>query len=78
MPDSNAIRQARFRWRRKQGITWQPDLCEACGKPARKLLCSRCWTSLTPAGRADRAARVANAKARQRAQSNQTPITILP
>jgi hypothetical protein len=45
--------------------------CQACGKlhtGARGQLCSRCWQSLTPEGRADRAARVAKARARAKAK----------
>lgn len=44
--------------------------CTGCGKlhkGAHDDLCSRCWASLTPEGRADRAARVARARAKRKA-----------
>lgn len=43
--------------------------CTACGRQhtgVRGVLCSRCWTALTPDGRADRAARVARSRARRK------------
>jgi hypothetical protein len=73
MPDpTNAERQRR--WRERQAERLPPAVrvpCEACGTihtGAHGLLCSRCWQSLTPEGRADRAARVAKARARAKAK----------
>lgn len=70
MPDpTNADRQRRYRERQKAGITWQPLVCAACSgnhTGAHGVLCSRCWSALTPEGRADRAARVARSRARRR------------
>lgn len=71
MPDpTNAARQRR--WRDRQAGRLPPAdrlTCTACGRAhtgARGVLCSRCWTALTPEGRADRAARVARSRARRR------------
>jgi hypothetical protein len=72
MPDpTNADRQRRWRARRKAGTTWQPLICQSCGKPhigAHGSLCSRCWEQLTPDGRAAKAARVRRSRARKRQQ----------
>ena len=60
------------RWRERQVGRMpppQPPTCSACGRNHRGVhgaLCSRCWQSLTPEGRADRAARVARSRQRQR------------
>lgn len=63
---SPAEKQKRYR-ERKAGRLPAPEkpTCQACGKAhtgARGLLCCRCWESLTPEGRAYRAARVARAR----------------
>lgn len=73
MPDrTNAERQRRYRERQAGRLApAQPLTCAACGRNhtgAHGLLCSRCWTALTPEGRADRAARVAKTRARRRTQ----------
>jgi hypothetical protein len=69
MPDpTNSDRQQR--WRDRQAGRLPPaqrPACQACGiahTGARGQLCSRCWQSLTPEGRADRAARVAKVRAK--------------
>ena len=68
MPDpTNADRQRRWRDRQAGRPVLDPPSCQACGRThtgAHGLLCSRCWTSLTVEGRADRAARVARSRAR--------------
>ena len=74
MPDpTNADRQRRYRERRAGRLAPAQLLaCAACGRNhtgRHGLLCSRCWTALTPEGRADRAARVARSRARRRAQA---------
>lgn len=70
MPDpTGADRQRRWRERRKAGASYQPLICAACSRNhtgAHGVLCNRCWQSLTSEGRADRAARVAKARARRR------------
>ena len=59
------------RWRERQAGRMSPPtppVC-ACGRNHRGVhgvLCSRCWQKLTPEGRADRAARVARSRQRQR------------
>jgi hypothetical protein len=73
MPDpTNAERQRRWRDRQAGRLAAAVRVsCQACGKlhtGARGLLCSRCWQSLTPEGRADRADRVAKARARAKAK----------
>lgn len=70
MPDSPATRQSRLRERRKAGTPWEPLICSACPSPHRGRhgdLCSRCWERLTPEGRAAKAERVRQTRARQRA-----------
>ena len=69
MPDpTNTARQQRWRDRQAGKLAAAVQLtCPACGRThtgARGQLCSRCWQSLTPEGRADRAARVAKTRAR--------------
>lgn len=69
MPDSPATRQRRRYQRLKEGTPWQPPLCSACSSPHRGRhgdLCRRCWERLTPEGRAAKAERVRQARARQR------------
>jgi len=73
MPDpTNADRQRRWRDRQAGRLAAAVQLnCQACGKlhtGARGALCSRCWQSLTPEGRADRAARVAKVRAKAKAK----------
>jgi hypothetical protein len=68
MPDPTGAERSRRYRERKAGRLPAPDqpACIACGRThtgARGLLCSRCWQSLTPEGRADRADRVAKARA---------------
>jgi len=64
------------RWRdRQKGLEPQRPTCQGCGKlhnGAKAPFCRICWQSQTPEGRADRAARVAKAKAKakQRAASS--------
>ena len=71
MPDpTGAARQRRYR-ERQAGRLPAADrpTCAACGilhTGARGLLCSRCWTRLTPEGRAERAERVRRAQKRKR------------
>lgn len=74
MPDpTNAERQRR--WRERQAGRLAPAeplfcaACEAVHRGRHGALCSRCWTSLTPEGRADRAARVAKSRARRQRNS---------
>jgi hypothetical protein len=69
MPDpTNADRQRRWRDRQAGRLAAAVRVsCQACSKlhtGARGALCSRCWQSLTPEGRADRAARVAKVRAK--------------
>jgi uncharacterized Fe-S cluster-containing radical SAM superfamily protein len=73
MPDpTNTARQQRWRDRQAGRLAAAVRVgCQACGithTGARGQLCSRCWQSLTPEGRADRAARVAKARARAKAK----------
>jgi hypothetical protein len=66
MPDPTAAERARRYRDRKAGRLPPLPTCEACGKPhtgVRGVLCSRCWQSLTAEGKANRAARVAKARA---------------
>jgi hypothetical protein len=67
---SSAERAWRYRARRRGELPPVTKLaCTACGRihtGARGELCSRCWTSTTPEGRADRAARVARSRTRRR------------
>ena len=66
---NGAERAWRYRARRRGQLPPVTRLeCTACGRVhtgARGALCSRCWTNLTPEGRADRAARVARSRARR-------------
>jgi hypothetical protein len=71
MPDpTNADRQRRYRERQAGRLPAAPrPVCPACGithTGARGPLCSRCWTRLTPEGRADRVERVRRAQRRKR------------
>lgn len=69
MPDTNAERQRRYRERRAGRLApFQPLTCAACGRNhtgVRGVLCSRCWSALTPEGRADRLRRVQRSQARR-------------
>lgn len=70
MPDTNAQRQRRWRDRQRAGAAFQPLTCQACGNPHRGAhdpLCSRCWERLTPEGRAAKAERVRQSRARRSA-----------
>jgi hypothetical protein len=72
-PDpTNADRQQRWRDRQAGRLAAAVRVsCQACSKlhtGARGQLCSRCWQSLTPEGRADRAARVAKVRAKAKAK----------
>lgn len=68
-PTRNARQQ---RWRDRQAGKLPPAprvVCIACGKihtGAKGAHCSRCWQSLTPEGRLDRAARVRKARTAKR------------
>ena len=78
MPDPTGAERARRYRERKAGRLppAQRPACQACGilhTGARGLLCCRCWTRLTPEGRADRAARVAKTRARRSAVDR--PVT---
>jgi hypothetical protein len=68
---TGAERAWRYRARRRGQLPPVVRLdCTACWRRhtgAHGDLCSRCWTSLTPEGRADRAARVARSRARRAA-----------
>jgi hypothetical protein len=71
MPDPTAAERSRRYRERKAGRLppAQRPACQACGilhTGAHGLLCSRCWTRLTPEGRADRADRVRRAQKRKR------------
>ena len=71
MPDPTGAERARRYRERKAGrlAPVQPLSCAACGRNhtgVRGVLCSRCWQSLTPEGRADRAARVAKVRAKRK------------
>jgi endogenous inhibitor of DNA gyrase (YacG/DUF329 family) len=75
MPDpTNAARQRR--WRERQAERLPPAVrvpCEACGTVhtgAHDPFCSRCWERLTVKGRAAKALRVRNSRARQQASPN--------
>jgi len=64
-----AASQRSYYARRKAGTPWQPLTCQACGcniRGAHGALCSRCWERLTPEGRAAKAERVRQSRARQR------------
>jgi hypothetical protein len=65
---TNADRQRRWRDRQAGRLAAAVQLsCQACGRNhtgARGAMCSRCWQSMTPEGRADRAARVAKVRAK--------------
>ena len=70
-PDPTAAARARRYRERKAGrlAPVERPTCQACGithTGARGVLCSRCWQSLTPEGRADRAARVAKVRAKRK------------
>ena len=69
MPDPTAAERARRYRERKAGRlpAVEQVTCQACGRfhtGARGVLCARCWQYLTPEGKADRAARVAKARAK--------------
>lgn len=71
MPDRTAADRARRYRERKAGRLppAQRPACQACGiihTGAKGVLCSKCWTNLTPEGKADRAARVRRAQKRKR------------
>ena len=70
MPDpANAARQRAWYARQKAGTPWQPLTCQACGRNSsgtHGALCSRCWERLTPEGRAAKAERVRQSRARRR------------
>jgi hypothetical protein len=72
MPDdpTSAARSRRYRERQAGRLPPAPRVpCQACEilhTGARGLLCCRCWTRLTPEGRADRADRVRRAQKRKR------------
>lgn len=70
---TNAERQKRWRDRQAGKLPAAPKIsCAACGKihtGARGQYCSRCWEKETVEGRAFKAARVARARARRKAQS---------
>ena len=65
-----ALRSRRYRERKAGQLPpAQRPTCQCCGivhTGAHGLLCSRCWTSLTVEGRADRAARVKKSRQRKR------------
>ncbi len=68
-PDTNAERQRRWYARQKAGTPWQPIACQACGGNSSGThgeLCVRCWERLTPEGRAAKAERVRQSRARRR------------
>jgi hypothetical protein len=75
MPDTNVDRQRR--WRQRQAGVIPPVkllVCEteACGRRHTGVhggLCWRCWEQLTPEGRAARAKRVRQWRARRRDDS---------
>jgi hypothetical protein len=72
MPSSdptNAARQRRWYQRQKDGTSWVPLTCEACGGNVRGThgaLCSRCWEHRAPEGRAAKAERVRRSRANRR------------
>jgi hypothetical protein len=71
MPDPTAADRSRRYRERKAGRLplAQRLMCQSCPRihtGAHGLRCSRCWTSLTVEGRADRAARVKKSKRRKR------------
>ena len=71
MPEdlTNADRQRRYRLRQQAGTPWQPPVCTACGSNSSGKYgqqCRRCWEKLTPEGRAAKAKRVRDTRARQR------------
>jgi hypothetical protein len=78
MPDPTAARRQRERYARKrQGITWEPQLCSGCQKPHRGKhggLCHECWES-TDAGKAATADRVRRSRARKEAAAPETTTT---
>lgn len=68
--DPTAAERARRYRERKAGRLPPADKpsCAACGRThtgARGVLCSRCWQSLTPEGKADQAARVRKATSKK-------------
>ena len=72
MPEdpTNAARQSRWRQRQQAGAPWQSPVCDACGSNSSGKYgqrCRRCWEKLTPEGRAAKAKRVRDTRARQRA-----------
>jgi hypothetical protein len=71
MPDPTGAERARRYRERKAGRLPPAErrICPACGithTGARGMLCCKCWTRLTPEGRADRADRVRQAQKRKR------------
>jgi len=71
MPDPTAAERAR-RYRERLAGRLPPaerPSCQSCGRlhtGAHGVLCSRCWQSGTPEGRADLAARVRKSQRRKR------------
>ena len=76
MPDPTAAaRQRAWYERQKAGAAWQPSTCQACGAntsggntsgPLYDPWCRRCWERLTPEGRAAKAERVRQSRAKRR------------
>jgi hypothetical protein len=71
MPDpTTAERSRRYRERLAGRLPpVQRPTCQTCGRThtgVHGLLCSRCWQSLTPEGRADLVARVQRSQRRKR------------
>jgi hypothetical protein len=71
-----ADRQRRWRERQQSGTPWQPPVCASCGRNTSggntseatyDPWCRRCWERLTPEGRAAKAKRVRQSRARRRA-----------
>jgi hypothetical protein len=78
MPDPTAARRQRERYARKrQGITWEPQLCSGCQRPHRGKhggVCHECWEA-TDAGKAAKAERVRRSRARKGAAAAETTKT---
>ena len=73
---TGADRKRRSRERQQEGTPWQPSRCAACNgntsggntsTAAYNPLCRRCWERLTPEGRAAKAERVRQSRAKRRA-----------